>query len=351
MQIDTYEIKLLDEQDEIPILDNILYECQCALFLLDITNSASLEQIKKVMKTIDKANYNYLTTVLVSTKSDQDENRVISNFEVKEFTDQEKNLETIEVSAKENKKIDKLYDIIYTALNNKKSKLPCNIITQNIVKTKPVRDQLSQETPTTLTLVLLGDSEVGKTSFSNRFFQNTFAESFLSSIGIDNDSVFVKVNEELFKLTIWDTAGQERFRSLPKKYYQNADGILLLYDVTKQETFDNITTWMKDIKDNTNKQTTEDGQTSSNNELTIFLIGNKFDKTDERVVSKDKAEALAKNLGMQYHEVSCKLNMNITETINKMILECYTKVTGEQNIFQLKKEKENGTKKESGGCC
>ena len=139
-------------------------------------------------------------------------------------------------------------------------------------------------------MVLLGDSEVGKTSFSNRFFQNTFTESFLSSIGIDNDSVFVKVNEELFKLTIWDTAGQERFRSLPKKYYQNADGILLLYDVTKQETFDNITTWMKDIKDNTNKQTTEDGQTSSNNELTIFLIGNKFDKTDERVVSKDKAE-------------------------------------------------------------
>ena len=92
MQIDTYEIKLLDEQDEIPILDSILYECQCALFLLDITNSASLEQIKKVMKTIDKANYNYLTTVLVSTKSDQDENRAISNFEVKEFTDQEKNL-------------------------------------------------------------------------------------------------------------------------------------------------------------------------------------------------------------------------------------------------------------------
>ena len=54
MQIDTYEIKLLNEQDEIPILDNILYECQCALFLLDITNSASLEQIKKVMKTIEK---------------------------------------------------------------------------------------------------------------------------------------------------------------------------------------------------------------------------------------------------------------------------------------------------------
>ena len=349
MQIDTYEIKLLDEQDEIPIVDNILYECQCALFLLDITNSASLEQIKGVMKTFDRTKYNYLTTVLVSTKSDEDENRTVSNFEIKEFVNGEKKLETIEVSAKENKNIDELYDIIYTALNNKNNKLPCNIITENIIKTKPVRDLLSQETPTAITLVLLGDSAVGKTSFSNRFFQNKFTESFLSSIGIDNDSVFVKVNEELFKLTIWDTAGQERFRSLPKKYYQNADGILLLYDVTKQETFDNITTWMKDIKDNTNKQTTEDAQTSPNNGLTIFLIGNKFDKNEERVVSKDKAEALAKNLGMQYHEVSCKLNMNITETINKMILECYKKVTGEENMFQLKKEK--GGKKESGGCC
>ena len=349
MQIDTYEIKLLDEQDEIPIVDNILYECQCALFLLDITNSASLEQIKGVMKTFDRTKYNYLTTILVSTKSDEDENRAVSNFEIKEFVNGEKNLETIEVSAKENKNIDELYDIIYTALNNKNNKLPCNIITENIIKTKPVRDLLSQETPTAITLVLLGDSAVGKTSFSNRFFQNKFTESFLSSIGIDNDSVFVKVNEELFKLTIWDTAGQERFRALPKKYYQNADGILLLYDVTKQETFDNITTWMKDIKDNTNKQTTEDAQTSPNNGLTIFLIGNKFDKNEERVVSKDKAEALAKNLGMQYHEVSCKLNMNITETINKMILECYKKVTGEENMFQLKKEK--GGKKESGGCC
>ena len=341
MYIDIYEINLSNEQDEIPIIDNLLFECQCALFFVDITNSSSLEQIKTIMKTIDKTKFPYLTKVLVSTKSDQDENRVVSNFELKQYTDSESNLESIEISAKDNKNIDELYDIIYTALNNKANKLLCNIITQNIVIGQEVRNKLSQETPSTLTLVLLGDSTVGKTSFSDRFFKNKFTESFLATIGIDNDSIFIRVNKELLKLTIWDTAGQERFRSLPKKYYQNADGILLLYDVTNPSTFDNITNWMKDIKENTNKQTTADG-------MTIFLIGNKCDMVNERKVNKDTAEALAKNLGMQYQEVSCKLNMNITETINKMILECYKKVSGVQNVFQLNKGNE---KKKESGCC
>lgn len=341
MYIDIYEINLLSEQDETRIIDSLLLECQCALFFVDITNPSSLEQIKTIMKTIDKTKYPYLTKVLVSTKSDQDENRVVSNFEIKEYTNSESNLDNIEISTKDNKNIDELYDIIYTALNNKENKLPCNIITQNIVIGEEVKNILSQETPTTMTLVLLGDSTVGKTAFSNRFFKNKFNETFFATIGIDNESIFIRVNKELFKLTIWDTAGQERFRSLPKKYYQNADGILLLYDVTNPLTFDNITTWMKDIKEN--KQTTEDG-------LTIFLIGNKCDMVNERQVNKDTAEAFAKNLGMQYHETSCKLNINITETINSMILECYKKVSGVQNVFQLNKGNEKKKEKE-GGCC
>ena len=193
-----------------------------------------------------------------------------------------------------------------------------------------------------LSFILIGDSTVGKTCFLNRYFKNQFTETFLSTIGIDKEMKHVKVGNENYKLTVWDTAGQERFRCLPKKYYQNADGVLLLFDVTSEETFTSVSNWMKDVKDNSNKTITNDANNQS--DISLYLIGNKIDKPD-RVISREKAEEMAKSLGMKYFEVSCKINMNIPEVMARMIMECHMKANKIDNCFKLQPVKKEEKKK------
>ena len=183
---------------------------------------------------------------------------------------------------------------------------------------------------------------VGKTAFLTRYFKNTFIESFLSTIGIDDETKFLKINNEKCKLIVWDTAGQERFRSLPKKYYQNADGIFLLYDVTKRETFKNVSSWMKDIQNNANR-----GNEDISSSIVIYLLGNKIDM-DEREVNKEEAQALADELRMKYCEISCKLNINIPEVICNMICDCLKKTNNAAGFSIQDNIKSNNS---GGGCC
>ena len=190
-----------------------------------------------------------------------------------------------------------------------------------------------------MSFILIGDSTVGKTCFLNRYFKNQFTETFLSTIGIDKEMKHVKVGNDSYKLTVWDTAGQERFRCLPKKYYQNADGVLLLFDVTLEETFQSVSNWMKDVKENANKES----------DISLYLIGNKIDKPD-RVISREKAEEMAKSLGMKYFEVSCKINMNIPEVMARMIMECHMKAAHVDNCFKLAPAK-SGDAVRKKGCC
>ena len=198
-----------------------------------------------------------------------------------------------------------------------------------------------------LSFILIGDSTVGKTCFLNRYFKNTFVEAFLSTIGIDKEIKHVKVGNDSYKLTVWDTAGQERFRCLPKKYYQNADGVLLLFDVTNEETFTSVSNWMKDVKANSSKTISNDANKQEN--ISLYLIGNKIDLPN-RVISKEKAEEMAKSLGMKYFEVSCKINMNIPEVMARMIMECHMKANHIDNCFQLTPAKKGDDKKRN-GCC
>ncbi len=143
-------------------------------------------------------------------------------------------------------------------------------------------------------------------------------------------------------MTLWDTGGQERFKCLPKKYYQNVNGVLLLFDVTNKETFNNVNNWIKEVKDNSNKDEKEA-------DIALYLIGNKIDKPN-RVVSKETIESQAKSLGIKYFEVSCKINMNIPEVMARMIMECHIKANHIDNSFNLSTAKTKEEKKK-GGCC
>ena len=165
---------------------------------------------------------------------------------------------------------------------------------------------------TALNFVLIGDTYVGKTPFLDRYFKKIYREgNFFGTFGVDKEVKYVKIYDNIYKVTVLDTEGKERFkRFLPKKYYQNADGILLLFDLTNRDTFYNISFWIKYIKDNCSNERVP----------IIYLIGNKVDLPNI-VISKKEAEELAKSFGMKYFEISCKFNINIYEIMARIIIE------------------------------
>ena len=256
----------------------------------------------------------YLKNILVQNKLDLESTRQATSFEINEFLGANPFLEGIEISLKNgDDNVKELINKIYIAENESKNKLPLNIVSESV--NKKINNIMNIQG--SLSFILIGDSQVGKTNFLTRYFKNEFKEVFLSTIGIEKEIKILKVGNDKYKLTLWDTAGQDRFRALPRKYYQNADGVLLLFDVTLKESFDNISNWLKDVKDNSNKD-------AKNSDIALYLIGNKIDKPG-RVISKEQAETEAKSLGMQYFEISCKLNMNLQEVMARMIMECYMK--------------------------
>ncbi|CAG9310356.1 unnamed protein product [Blepharisma stoltei] len=149
-------------------------------------------------------------------------------------------------------------------------------------------------------LLVIGDSGVGKTCFLLRFSDDNFTSSHLTTIGIDFKLKTVDVEGSKIKLQIWDTAGQERFRTITQSYYKGAMGIILIYDCTDENSFNNIRNWMQQIK------------THSSENVVKILVGNKCDKPDKKV-STEQGEALAKELGVKFFEASAKSNVNVTE--------------------------------------
>jgi small GTP-binding protein len=265
--------------------------------------------------------------ILLLNKSDLQSEKQIDDTEMKDFLEKNNYLDNLEISIKNGTNIPELLNKINDAINDPKKELAANIVAETVEKNVGLMNAEGS-----LSLILVGDSTVGKTCLLNRYFKNQF-KSTISNIGIDKDIKFVKINNNIYKLTVWDTVGQERFRALPKKYYQNADGVLLLFDVTKEESFSNVSTWMKDIKDNSNKESN----------IIIYLIGNKID-LNERAVSKESAEELAQSLGMKYFDVSCKNNINISEIMSRMILECHMKVNKITNCFKIDVNKKGDNK-------
>lgn len=148
-------------------------------------------------------------------------------------------------------------------------------------------------------LVLIGDSGVGKSCLLLRFADDAFQESYISTIGVDFRFRTVKVGDKNVKLQIWDTAGQERFRTITSAYYRGADGIIMVYDVTKQESFDHVQDWLNEV----NRYSSED---------TIkLLIGNQADRVQEKVISKEQGEEFAGKLGISFLETSAKTAFNV----------------------------------------
>jgi len=155
-------------------------------------------------------------------------------------------------------------------------------------------------------LLLIGDSGVGKTCVLFRFSDDAFNTTFISTIGIDFKIRTIELDGKRIKLQIWDTAGQERFRTITTAYYRGAMGILLVYDVTCEKSFENIRQWLRNIE----QHASEDVQK--------LLLGNKCDMEHKRVVSTERGASLASECGIKFYETSAKNNVNVEEAFTVM---------------------------------
>ncbi|KAL7341788.1 GTP-binding protein, SEC4 [Rhodotorula toruloides] len=150
-------------------------------------------------------------------------------------------------------------------------------------------------------MLLIGDSGVGKSCLLLRFCDDAWTPSFITTIGIDFKIRTIELEGKRIKLQIWDTAGQERFRTITTAYYRGAMGILLVYDVTDERSFNNIRTWHQNVEQHASEGVNK------------ILIGNKCDWTDKKVISEQQGQELADELGLRFLETSAKSNINVEQ--------------------------------------
>lgn len=151
-------------------------------------------------------------------------------------------------------------------------------------------------------ILVIGDSGVGKSCILLRFVDNSFVETYISTIGVDFRIRTVEMDGKSIKLQIWDTAGQERFRTITSSYYHGAHGIIVVYDITDETSFNNVQQWFKEI------------DRYGSLKVVKLLIGNKSELEDKRTVSTEVASAFADAHDIEFMEISAKEDVNINKT-------------------------------------
>jgi len=191
-------------------------------------------------------------------------------------------------------------------------------------------------------LLLIGDSGVGKSCLLLRFADDTYTDSYISTIGVDFKIRTIELDGKTIKLQIWDTAGQERFRTITSSYYRGAHGIIVVYDITDQESFNNVKQWLQEIEryacDNVSK----------------LLVGNKSDLTAKRAVAHDTAKAYSDQLGIPFLETSAKNATNVEQAFLTMAAEIKNRVgpTGGAGSAGPKLDiKTASVQQQKSGCC
>ena len=198
-------------------------------------------------------------------------------------------------------------------------------------------------------VILIGDSGVGKTNIMSKFLKNQFLENSKATVGVEFGSkLFIHENHKI-KAQIWDTAGQEKYKAITGAYYKGSKGALVIYDITRKDTFVNIEKWVNDLK------------TTGDPKITIIIIGNKNDLADKRQVTKEEGEEKAKSFGCAFLETSAFSGDNIDKAFDIMVKEIYEKfssdTSGDEQLSpggkgeDIKLDKEKATDKKKKKCC
>ena len=208
-----------------------------------------------------------------------------------------------------NKKIDN-NDNIY---NSRENSININIeeISKDLNSINNIEDQ-EDDSPKILSIdttskfdicfkiIIIGNCGVGKSCLTNRIMKSKFEEGYISTIGLEYYSMFVKINNKIIKLQIWDTCGQEIYRSLITNYYRNSSMAIIVYAINNEESFQDIDLWVKELK------------AMSSPDIKIVLIGNKRDLIEERKILYKKGKELADYYGFDYFlETSAKSGENV----------------------------------------
>ena len=179
--------------------------------------------------------------------------------------------------------------------------------------------------------IIVGDSSVGKSNILLRFSRNIFDSGHQATLGIEFANKHLIYNNTDYLVQIWDTAGQENFRSVTRAYYKASAVAMVVYDITKEESFEHIKTWLSDCKE------------LAPNTVLLVLVGNKTDLEEQRVISKERGENLAKENNMLFFETSAKLGDGIEQAFQKSIEAVDQKIRS--GYYDLSDSSKHGIKK------
>jgi len=195
-------------------------------------------------------------------------------------------------------------------------------------------------------LLLIGDSGVGKSCLLLRFADDTYTDSYISTIGVDFKIRTIELEGKTVKLQIWDTAGQERFRTITSSYYRGAHGIIVVYDVTDQDSFANVKQWLQEI------------ERYASEGVSKLLVGNKNDMVDKKQVETDTAKEFADSISIPFLETSAKEATNVEQaflTMAKQIKDrmgsSVANMAGNKSQIKLQPGTSVPKQESSGGCC
>ena len=152
-----------------------------------------------------------------------------------------------------------------------------------------------------LKYIIIGDAAVGKSNLLLRYAHGQFKEEYQLTIGVEFGAKNVNIGDKFYRVQIWDTAGQENFRSITRAYYKNSVCAIVVYDISKRETFENVSTWIEDCKNQSPKT------------IYMILVGNKCDLAENRQVTTEEGQELADKYGLEFFETSAKTGENVEE--------------------------------------
>ena len=197
-------------------------------------------------------------------------------------------------------------------------------------------------------VLLLGNSDVGKSSLLLRYVDSVWNDAFVPTIGVDFKVKTLTINEKKVKMQIWDTAGQERFKNITASYYRGGNGVLVVYDITDRDSLENLNSWLIEIEKNANKNVYK------------LLIGNKSDLEDKRKVTYQEGKDFAESNGMKFIETSAKDNTKVQEAFELLTSEIMKSAVNKDKGMEkkdntkqirLSQNTEDISGKKKGGCC